>query len=144
MKTEPSIEPLNEYLKAASTGLRTVDSVGGYLAVDGAPNASPSASVFYAGSDYGERKTTTDRKLGKARFVVLIAFKHAGKDGEKALDKLKTVKDEALEILDGWKHPECRDALEIKRSRLLVIDKKSSTLWWELTFTAAHYLTETI
>lgn len=142
MKTEPDIEPLEAYLGTASTGLKTVDSVGGYLGADGAPTASPSASVFYAGSDYGDRKTTSDRKLGKARFVVLIALKQAGKDGAKALAKLKATKDAVISALDGWKHPDCRDALDLKRSRLLVIDQNTSTLWWELSFTAAHYLAE--
>lgn len=142
MKTEPAIDALQTHLKAASTGLKTVESVGGYLGADGAPKASPSAAVFYAGSDYRERASLSDRKLGHARFVVLIALKQAGKDGGDALPKLQTVKNEVIGVLDGWKHPDCRDVLELKRSRLLVVDGKTSTLWWELTFTAAHYLAE--
>jgi len=142
MKTEPAIEPLEDALMAASTGLKSVDSVAGYLGTDGAPGASPSAVVFYAGADYADRATTTQRKHGRGRFLVLLAFKQAGKDGGKALSKLQPVRNAVIGALDGWKHPDCRDALELKRSRLLLLDRKTQTLWWELTFTANHYLSE--
>lgn len=129
-------------LKSAAPGLRHVDGASGFVGLsDGRIKKTPSAFVVPLGERAGANKTNgAVRQLVVMRFGVIVGFMNAGASGELGVEGYDAVRQDIFNALLGFKLPGTQTPIEYGGARTMGLDRKTSTAWFEFSFTTHEFV----
>jgi len=129
-------------LKASETGLVHVDGAAGYIGLsDGRIKKSPTGYVVPLGERAAPSKSNgAVRQLVAVRFGVIIGFMNSGGAGARGVEGYDDVRQGVFDALLGYQLPGTQTPIEYGGARIMGLDRKTSTAWFELSFITQEFV----